>query len=127
MEKRKNWLGMLIMVMVFGMMVISCDVPEDEKLIGVWKGLPGSTALFNELNFKSNNTVDIWTQARGTKTFSYKLDNNKLRLTDSDGDSNTGRVKFDYSGGESKIIISGFSVSIYHHLYSINGTYIKEK
>jgi len=127
MEKRKIWLGMLIMLLAFGMMVISCEITsDDEKIIGVWEYKYYDFTM-RTLTFKSNNKVDIYSYTRGTKTFSYKLDGNKIKLTDSNGDSYTGRYKFDYSDGESKLIISGFSVSIHNHLYLINETYIKKE
>jgi len=120
MKKKGIYLGVLVMVLVFGMTVIGCDIPDEENIIGEWKK-PGYT-----LTFKSENTVVIWTTAWGTNISTYGLNGKTLEITDSKGDSYTGAFIFERVDQESKMIISGFNAPLGSNLYNINGIYTKK-
>jgi len=123
MAKKVNWLGILAMVLVFGMTVLGCDMPDQERLIGEWESYP-----MTNLEFKSDNTVDIWVTGWGTKTFSYEANNKKLTITDNNGNSYTGTISFLYKTNEKdKLTISGFNVPTLHHLSYMNRTYTSKE
>ena len=125
MKNKKIGLGILVMVLVFGMMVLGCDIPEEpeepeeDQIIGVWEDI-----WLTSLNFKSDGTVAIWVTGWGTNTFSYELNGKTLVFTDNDGNNNSGTIKFETDDNRSKLLIlSGFSAS--GQFYFINRTYKK--
>ena len=119
---KKGWLGMLIIVLAFGTMVIGCDIPDENSIIGFWEEYPSGTTL----NFKSDNTVVIKHINRSAKTWSYELIDKTLEISNSDGDSYTGNYKFDYSNQEKKLILSGFSATPGSDIDLLDGTYFKK-
>ena len=125
MVNKKNWFGLLVMVLVLGMMIIGCDFPDEERIIGLWENYP-----MTNLSFKSDNTVAIWVTGWGTENYSYELYDKTLELTNKDGIKYTGNFKFDseYKGSGQgsiyRLILSNFNAG--GHLYFINRTYTKK-
>ena len=77
MKNKKIWLGMLVMVLVFGMTVIGCDngTTGDDgsidsavwaQLVGQWNNVGGSTSL----TFFENYLVRINLSYKGVKSLS---------------------------------------------------------
>jgi len=118
----KGWLGILVIVLVFGTIVIGCDIPDEDTIIGVWEEYPVGTSL----NFKADNTVIIKLVNWSERTYSYELNDKTLILTFNNEDSYTGNIQFDYSNKETKLVISGFSASPSSAVYYINRTYFKK-
>jgi len=125
MKNRRNWLGILVILLVLGIMVIGCELPDEVKIVGVWEDWP----VVQELRFNSNNTGSISVMGRGTNTFSYELHGNTIEITGSNGVSYTGnfRIDYDYSNKEDRLIISDVTnLPPLSALYFINST-LKKK
>jgi len=115
------YLGILVML-VFGMLVVGCDTPDEGNIIiGEWYK-PGDT-----LTFKSDNTVAIWTTSYGTKISTYRLDGKILEITDFYSNNYTGTVSFERVDQKSSMFISGFKAPVGSNLFTINGTYTKRE
>ena len=79
MKKKGLWLGMLVMVLVFGMMVIGCDNGGGDTNIlntmGLSKAAPNATALaIGNINMEQFNEVrDLLDGFQGWSTFDGDL------------------------------------------------------
>jgi len=123
MVNRKNLVEKLVLVLVFGFVVIGCDIPEpgdEERIIGEWDAWP-----MTNLKFHSDGTVDFWCTGWGTETYNYKLNNNILEITDFNGNSGTGTVRFETVDNIKTIRIYNF-VSNIGHLAYIERTYTRK-
>jgi len=76
MAKKKNWLGMLVIALVFGMTVVGCG---GSRLNGTWVGADGRLFKFNNGSFEVSF---------GPKTMkgTYTTSGNSLTLLDDGGD-----------------------------------------
>ena len=74
MANKKFWLGILAIVLVFGMMVVGCDEPEDESLEGTWVG-DGVELKLNDGNFEMSPNGSPY--MKGT----YTTNGNNMTLT----------------------------------------------
>jgi len=114
--------GILVIMLVFGMTVIGCDIPEEEdSIIGNWVDT-GMTSL----KFNTDNTVDVWVVGWGTKTYNFEFDGKTLIITDFDGNSGSGTVRFETVNEQTKLTIYNFNGNI-GHLFFIERTYIKRE
>jgi hypothetical protein len=86
MENRKLWLGILVMVLVFGMAVIGCNNnPEDEsdtwsnvtslsQLNGTWKGSYSETEIVEGITISTTAEMTIIiNSSAGTRSSSTKM------------------------------------------------------
>ncbi|GHU36456.1 hypothetical protein FACS1894172_19370 [Spirochaetia bacterium] len=76
MASKKIWLGMLVMVLVFGMAVVGCDLEDyNNPFVGTWVGSDG-TAYFE----KSSWTIDVYMGGVGLKG-TYTCNGNTATIT----------------------------------------------
>jgi hypothetical protein len=105
MANKKNWLGILVMVLVFGVMVVGCGgasslagrcVTEDGGKAP--SSLPDNLELFKNgtgvcegmsISWKVEKGRFILTSSLFGFTYDYKLSGKKLILTDDEGESET--------------------------------------
>jgi len=79
MKSKKFWLGLLVLVLVFGMMVVGCGKDDDDKewsditslkqLNGTWKGSYSGTEPIEGVDFTINYVAEI------TMTITATVDN----------------------------------------------------
>jgi hypothetical protein len=129
MVNKKTWLGILVMVLIFGMAVVGCDEPTDENgftgdtaINGTWEQDNGNVVLkFNngqyENSRKNGNMVD-----KGTYTTADGKINITITHVHGDGYSGLPESKW-YS--KQDILALGFtdtsSFRTYTCTYSVNG------
>ncbi|MDR0444113.1 MAG: hypothetical protein LBH44_11985 [Treponema sp.] len=81
MANKKSWLGMLVMVLVFGMMIVGCDDDNpnlDSALFGTWEHADGRVITFNRdgtftfLNVEDNMSASgTWSTSNGIVYINY--------------------------------------------------------
>jgi len=111
MTKKKNWLGMLVMVLVFGMAVAACDTPKDELDGTTWKAsmnLGESGTINYVLTFDSPNFTMKATSGGQTNTTSgtYTISGSTVTLTSTAG-GETATIPATLSGN--KLSFSGLT------------------
>ena len=105
MKNKKNWLGILVIVLVFGISFIGCG--GGALLAGRWtpehggtapSGLPDNLELFRDgtgecegmsISWKAENGRFLLTISSRSLTYDYKISGGKLVLTDNNGRSET--------------------------------------
>ena len=127
MANKRFWLGMLVMVLVFGMTVVGCDIPEEEdRIIGRWVNWGRTVGL----TFYSDGSMFVKITGYVEQNYSYELNGKILKITDKEGNSATGIVRFETVDKTTKLRISDLDRSggiTFGGLGYMNDTYTRNE
>jgi uncharacterized lipoprotein YehR (DUF1307 family) len=121
MANRKNWLGILVIALVFGMMVVGCDDDStddssggggggstDPALNGTWVGIYESGGSI-ELHFNNGSFEQIYNNSPYFKgTYTTSGNNVTIKITHLHGNLFGGEAKW-YTKTEAKTLLKEFS------------------